>query len=211
MKCGISMAMTSWNLLVSVFMDALTGTSRIIRADRGNENLNIAAIQMFFRRNDTDAFVGENSVLFGKSTSNQRIEALWSYLRKTKVDWWINYFKDTDSDWSWESRDMIHWEALKFCFNEIVQKELDDFRVLHNTHRIRPYRNQHCPNGRLCFIYSVPEFYGSRKYKVSVSDKYATMAIPYTTPKKTLQLIVNENLSFHQMIFRKLERCTTRC
>ncbi|XP_057306649.1 uncharacterized protein LOC130644886 isoform X2 [Hydractinia symbiolongicarpus] len=162
---------------------------------------------MLFRRNDTDAFVGENSVLFEKSTSNQRIEALWLYLRKTKIDWWINYFKDMDSDGSWESSDMIHREALKFCSNEIVQKELDDFRVLYNTHRIRPYRNQHCPNGRPCFIYSVPEFYGSRNYKVSVSDKDATLAIPYTTSKKTfqcseefeelaLQLMVNENLSF---------------
>ena len=49
----------------------VSGTARRIRADCGTENLNIAAIQRFFRRNDMDAFAGQKSFQFGKSTSNQ--------------------------------------------------------------------------------------------------------------------------------------------
>lgn len=114
----------------------------------------------------------------------------------------------------WFLYSWMHWRGS-------FEVLLDDFRVLHNTHRIRPNRNQRCPNGRPFFIYSAPQFYGSGNYKVSVSDTYAALAIPYTTPKKTfqcseefeksaLQLMVKKTYHF-QLISRKLERCTTRC
>ena len=47
------------------------GTARIIRGDCGNENLNVAGVQRFYRCNGTDSMAGEKSFLFGKSTSNQ--------------------------------------------------------------------------------------------------------------------------------------------
>ena len=47
------------------------GTARRIQGDLGTENLNIAAIQMFFRKDHQDLLSGEKSFLFGKSTSNQ--------------------------------------------------------------------------------------------------------------------------------------------
>ncbi len=57
-------------------------TARVIRTDMGTENVSIAAIQRFFRRSDDDGFAAEKSFLYGKSTTNQRIEAWWSiYLR----------------------------------------------------------------------------------------------------------------------------------
>ena len=55
-------------------------TTRVIRADMGTENVSVAAIQRFFRRADDDGLAGEKSFLYGKSVSNQRIEAWWSYL-----------------------------------------------------------------------------------------------------------------------------------
>ena len=48
-----------------------SGTARVIRGDAGNENLNVAGIQRFFRCNQNDSMAGERSFLFGKSTSNQ--------------------------------------------------------------------------------------------------------------------------------------------
>ena len=42
------------------------GTPRLIRADNGTENVNIAAVQRFFQ-------CEENSFRYGKSCANQRI------------------------------------------------------------------------------------------------------------------------------------------
>ena len=47
----------------------LNGAPRAIRANRGVENTIIAGIQRYFRNFENSSF------LFGKSTSNQRIEA----------------------------------------------------------------------------------------------------------------------------------------
>ena len=66
---------------------------RCVRGDRGTESVNICALQHFFRRDRTDPMAGEKSFLYGRSASNQRIEAWWSFLRKNATDWWINFFK----------------------------------------------------------------------------------------------------------------------
>ena len=51
-------------------------------------------------------------------------------------------------------------ECLKFCFNDVIQRELDDIKKVHNTHRIRRFPNQECPSGRPDIMYSIPEYYG---------------------------------------------------
>ena len=53
------------------------GTARIIRGDRGTENVSLAAIQHFFRRSCDHDLSGAKSFMYGKSTTNQRIEAWW--------------------------------------------------------------------------------------------------------------------------------------
>jgi hypothetical protein len=72
----------------------LGGVPLICRGNAGTENGMVAAMQHFFRRDGNDAFSQEKSFLYGRSVSNQRIEAWWSYLRKTDTNWWMNYFKD---------------------------------------------------------------------------------------------------------------------
>ena len=67
---------------------------RCVRGDRGTENVNICALQHFFIREGTDSMAGEESFLYGRSVSNKRIDAWWSFLRKNATDWWINFFKD---------------------------------------------------------------------------------------------------------------------
>jgi hypothetical protein len=64
------------------YVDTIEGTSRIIRADRGTENVNVEALQRFFRRSSEDDFARDKSFMYGRSTSNQRIEAWWGLLRK---------------------------------------------------------------------------------------------------------------------------------
>ena len=53
----------------------LEGVPRLLRTDLGTENVWISAIQKLLRRNGTDSLAGEKSVIQGKSSANQRIEA----------------------------------------------------------------------------------------------------------------------------------------
>lgn len=60
------------------YVNLLGGSARIIRSNRGTENVNIAVMQRFFRQlhiNESDQFSGEKSFLYGRSTPNHRIEA----------------------------------------------------------------------------------------------------------------------------------------
>ena len=41
-----------------------------------------------------DDFAGDKSFMFGKSTSNQRMEAWWGRLIQGCADWWMEFFKD---------------------------------------------------------------------------------------------------------------------
>ena len=56
------------------------GIPKIIRAAYGTENVNVALLQRFFHNE-------EQSFLYGKSSSNQRIEAWWGVLRRGCMDW----------------------------------------------------------------------------------------------------------------------------
>ena len=51
-------------------------------------------MQRFFRSDDQDDFAGQKSFLYGRSVSNQKIEAWWGFLRRSDMEWWINFFKD---------------------------------------------------------------------------------------------------------------------
>ena len=71
------------------FLDAIhsvDSVSWILRADNGTENVHIAAFQRIFRREEVDAFGGEKSFIYGRSVSNQWIEAWLDQLRKGGMD-----------------------------------------------------------------------------------------------------------------------------
>ncbi len=48
---------------------------KILRCDNGTENSLLSGIHPTLRDNHTDSLAGEKSFMYGKSTSNQRIEA----------------------------------------------------------------------------------------------------------------------------------------
>ena len=57
----------------------------------------------------------------------------------------------------------------------LLQRSLNDARLLHNTHRIRPYPFQECPSGKPSMMYAIPEAYGMfslNYYVVFASNKY---------------------------------------
>ena len=146
------------------------GTPRIIRADGGTENVNVAALQRFFRRNGTDAMAGKKRFLYGKSVTNQPIEAWWGILRRGCADWWIRFFKDM-RDCGLDCDDgVVQAECLKFCFIPVIRHELHKVAVLWNLDKIRPSPNQESPSGtcRPDMLFFVPEVTGGEDLKAQV-------------------------------------------
>ena len=60
---------------------------RLLRCDHGTENSTLSLLQPFFRYNATDSVSGLRSFIYGKSVSNQRIEAWWGTMRRQGVQW----------------------------------------------------------------------------------------------------------------------------
>ena len=75
-------------------MEQLGGVPRLVRTDKGTENIWISVMQRLLRMDQNDNLAGFKSFIEGKSSANQRIESYWSKLRQGGGGWWINFFKD---------------------------------------------------------------------------------------------------------------------
>jgi hypothetical protein len=150
-------------------IEEVGGCPVLLRTDCGTENVVIAGIQCFLRDDNDDDFAGEKSHRYGSSTTNQRIEAWWSYFRRTRMAWWINFFKDLTDRGTLISGSALHEEALWFCFSELIQQELD-FTMIHwNTHYIRQSRHDTVP-GKPEELYFLPENSNATDQLQSVSQ-----------------------------------------
>ena len=99
-------------------------------------------MQKFFRHNDEDGLAGNKSIIQGKSTANQRIEAFWSNLKKGAGGWWVNFFKDLRDFGIYRDHDLPHRECLKLCFMKVLRQELFSVASLWNTKGIEVGRNE---------------------------------------------------------------------
>ena len=144
------------------------GTARIVRADCGTENSHVAAIQRFLRNNSDDSFRAEKSFIYGRSVSNQRIEAWWSQLRRGCTDWWMQHFKELQESGCYCDTNVVHVECLRFCYMDILRDELYRAARLWNNHRIRPSVNRESPGGRPDLLFSLPEVSGTREFMIEV-------------------------------------------
>ena len=134
----------------------LQGCPRLLWTDPGTENATIATMQCYLRANDHDDLSGEKAHRYGSSTGNQRIECWWSHLKKSRTSWWINFFKDLRDRGVLLDGDTYHMECLWFCFNEVIQQDLDFVKLHWNTHHIRPSRHDIIP-GRSDELFFLPE------------------------------------------------------
>ena len=65
----------------------MKGVPKIVRADRGTENVNIETMQTFLRSaHQDDRALHNTTFMYGRSTANQRIESWWSKLRQQGMD-----------------------------------------------------------------------------------------------------------------------------
>ena len=114
--------------------------------------------------------------MYGRSVSNQRIEAWWSFLRKTDSDWWIKLFKDIRDTGIYCDSNPINVECLKFCFMQLIQDELKHVAEHWNLHRIRPCRNSDSPAGRPDVLYFLPELEEVMDYSTPVPSDEIDLA-----------------------------------
>lgn len=116
------------NLFVNCVSE-LGHAPKTLRTDCGTENGNAAAIQSLFHDS-------QSAHLYGKSTSNQRIEALWSKLRPA-VQGWIDCFKQLIHDNNFQQGNRFHLCAIRKSFTTLIKKTLNQFMLYWNTHAIR--------------------------------------------------------------------------
>ena len=96
------------------------GCPRMLRGDAGTENAYVRDMQRFTRMKDNDALAGDFSYLEGTSTANQRIEYLWSFLRRECTDYWMCFFRQMLDDGQF-SGDFLDVNLIRFCFLHLIQ------------------------------------------------------------------------------------------
>ncbi|XP_013401462.1 uncharacterized protein LOC106167276 [Lingula anatina] len=153
------------------FIKEIGGVPRVIRGDRGTENTMVEDLQKACRWNSTDNMSGEKSFLYGRSTSNQRIERWWLELRQSTIQFWMDFFRNMEDQALFSSDNVLQKEIIRFCFMELIQKNLDRAAMEWNTHRIRPSRRSDCPSGIPNVMFFTPSLYGCRDYKTPVSTE----------------------------------------
>ena len=119
--------------IVSYYLDFISRSKfcpTVLRIDRGNENIYCEDLQIFLR-GDPERF------LYNRSVRNQRIEAVWSRLKKFKFSWWISFFKSLEKDCLYKPEFDIHKEVLIFCLLSVIQNELNEFVLRWNRRTVR--------------------------------------------------------------------------
>jgi hypothetical protein len=118
-----------------------------IRTDRGTEvDLMAGAhlslfIESATRQGWTEADNGpiqlEDCFIFGKSTSNTRIEGLWNWQRRQQTDPWLGFFDFLSQQDLFRPNSLADEIGLLFVFMPILREELRQFVRLWNSHHIR--------------------------------------------------------------------------
>lgn len=135
-----------------LFVDAVNvfGAPRLLRSDCGSENGVAAGMMAYIHQ-------CSSSHMYGKSTSNQRIEALWSKLRSTVIPW-MEFLHSLIIDNILKPAYPMHMELSRYCFGDLLQKTLDEFMEFTNNHHIR--KSSECPAGKPNVLYLCQPTYG---------------------------------------------------
>lgn len=120
------------DIIASFFLNCveeLGGCPVKLRTDCGTENGVMAAMQCTFQQS-ADAHK------YGSSPANQRIESWWSFYRKNRCAWWMEFFKSLVEHGIFNPGDEIQMACLWFCFAHLLQDDLDKVKEHWNTHLI---------------------------------------------------------------------------
>ena len=118
---------------------------RKIRADHGTENTVVASAQTFLSDFKDNAFMYESS------HTNQRIESWWSFLRKNRTTFLINFFRELVDGGLYDPGDDIQKALVWFCFSDLIKEELNQCMEHWNSHYIRKSEHSHV-HGRPAYL-----------------------------------------------------------
>ena len=144
----------------------LKGVPTRIRSDDGTENRIVEAIQIALRSAHLDEHQGLGSFNIGTSPANQRIESLWSQFRNDRIIWWRHFFQEMGDRGVLDISYPITTECLRYCFMQLIKKDLNEFALRWNRHILAPSTNTTLPRGRPDSLYFVPQLYNSKSYKM---------------------------------------------
>ena len=143
-----------------------------VYTDPGTENGLVAGIQCYLRAEGLDEFAGWKSHKYVSSTRNQRIGCQWSYYRKQRSSWWIDFFQDLHELDILNLTSDFHKEAIWFCFADLLQTDLDKMKEYWNS-QIR--KSKHATvSGVPDMMYFLPEDFGHSDCLVPVSPHKIT-------------------------------------
>jgi hypothetical protein len=142
----------------------------VIRSDLGTENTIIRQLQIYFRLHHHDDHSAGKGFIQGKSTSNQRIESMWSMLRRQCMDFWISFFKDLRDTGIYCDGDMFQRQCLMYCFTPVIRSELIKFTNEWNSHDISKGKTDG-PRGKPDIMYTLPELYNTKNYSHNVNKE----------------------------------------
>ncbi|CAM4567542.1 unnamed protein product [Leuciscus chuanchicus] len=80
---------------------------------------------------------------------------------RRRSQFWMELFADL-RDAGYFNGSHEHQCLLRYCFGDVIQKDLDECVRLWNSHRIRPSRTAACPGGVPNELYYLPHRFGSR-------------------------------------------------
>lgn len=176
-------------------VEQLGGCPRTVWTDCGTENVIIAALQHVFHDN-----IANNQQTYGHryaaSTSNQRIESWWSNFRKSNSEWWLELFKDLAVSGAFCDGNMTQLYCLRYCFMEILQKELNFVASSWNEHLIRASNMSECPSGIPDELFFLPENSGTCFVCSFVCFCFFNF-VSFCAPLVTMQV---NNLVLHSML-----------
>lgn len=161
----------------------VNGVPTVVRADRGTENVNMELIQTLLRNEHGDVRGLLNSTfLYGRSTSNQRIESWWSKFPLFGMQSWKDHFKELEDFGIIDVSSEMDIQCIRFCYLNLLRGELELIRTQWNTHTIRPNStNESSPSGKPDIIYHFPEIYNSMSYLKPLDRESLDILAPVLT------------------------------
>ena len=166
------------DVIAQYYLDAVSkyGCSKNIKADDGTEHTLIEPVHIALRMINDHEDNALNSFSIITSPQNQRIEAYWSILQRDRIGWWRRFFQDL-ADLDMFTNDPVIIECIRFCFTDIIRKDLVSIKNDWNVHIISRSRNNGT-RGRPDTMYYLPHLFDTRDYKIEIDpDEFADVAV----------------------------------